>query len=162
MIENNELHNFYRDQQEEIKSLFVSDEEGSTPEQIFTEMILSLLTDAGETENYRVSYDEKVNRRGVEHKINAYSLYEDYETLDLFITSYFDDKEIQSLSKKDAEKAMSRLLSFFENAVFNKYITKIEESSQIFDLAQTLAKANQIEESLTRINLFLITNMIIH
>ncbi|WP_367344163.1 AIPR family protein [Methanomethylovorans sp.] len=158
MIENNELHNFYRDQQEEIKSLFVSDEEGSTPEQIFTEMILSLLTDAGETENYRVSYDEKVNRRGVEHKINAYSLYEDYETLDLFITSYFDDKEIQSLSKKDAEKAMSRLLSFFENAVFNKYITKIEESSQIFDLAQTLAKANQIEESLTRINLFLITN----
>lgn len=158
MIENNELHNFYRDQQEEIKSLFVSDEEGSTPEQIFTEMILSLLADAGETENYRVSYDEKVNRRGIEHKINAYSLYEDYETLDLFITSYFDDKEIQSLSKKDAEKAMSRLLNFFENAVFNKYITKIEESSQIFDLAQTLAKANQIEESLTRINLFLITN----
>jgi hypothetical protein len=69
-------------------------------------MALSLLADAGETENYRVSYDEKISKRGVEHKINGYSLYENYETLDLFITLYHGKDEIQLVSKKDVEKAM--------------------------------------------------------
>ncbi|MDN5308907.1 MAG: hypothetical protein PWP14_301 [Methanolobus sp.] len=158
MLENKELQNFYIDQQEEIKSILVADEDGTTPEQIFTEIVLSLLADAGETENYRVSYDEKVNKRGIEHKVNAYSLYENYETLDLFITIYFDNDEIQSVAKKDVEKATDRLSKFFKNAIFNDYIDKIEESSQIFDLAQTLAKVNDVKEMLTRINIFVLTN----
>ncbi len=158
MLENNELQMFNTDLQEEIKSILVSEEEGTTPEQIFTEISLSLLADAGETENCRVSYDEKITRRGVEHKINGYSLYENYETLDLFITLYHGKDEIQSVSKKDVEKAMNKLLNFFQNAIFGDYINKIEESSQIFDLAQTLAKVEAVKEYLSRVNLFLITD----
>ncbi|WP_319506049.1 AIPR family protein [uncultured Methanolobus sp.] len=158
MLENKELQNFYIDQQEEIKSILVAEEEGATPEQIFTEMVLSLLADAGETENYRISYDEKINKRGIEHKVNAYSLYENYETLDLFITIYFDNDEIQSVAKKDIEKATGRLSKFFSNAIYNDYIDKIEESSQIFDLAHTLAKVNDVKEMLTRVNIFVLTN----
>jgi len=158
MIENKELQKFYTDLQEEIKSCLVSEEEGTTPEQIFTETALSLLADAGETENYRVGYDEKVSKRGVEHKVNGYSLYENYETLDLFITVYFEDDEIQSLTKTEAESAIDKPLKFFKNAIYNDYINKIEESSQIFDLAHTLANASEIKEFLTRVNIFLITN----
>lgn len=158
MLENNELQMFNTDLQEEIKSILVSEEEGTTPEQIFTEIALSLLADAGETENYRVSYDEKINKRGVEHKVNGYSLYENYETLDLFITLYHGKDEIQSVTKKDVEKAMDKLMNFFQNAIFGEYINKIEESSQIFDLAQTLAKVEEVKEYLTRVNLFLITD----
>jgi hypothetical protein len=158
MFENKELQKYYTDLQEEIKSGLVSDEEGNTPEQIFTEIALSLLADAGETENCVVCYDEKVSKRGIEHKVNGYSLYETYDKLDLFITLYFPNDEIQSVTKTEAEKAIDRILKFFKNAINNDYISEIEASSQIFDLAHTLAKNKEVRELLTRVNIFLITN----
>ena len=87
-MENKELQKFYIDIQEDINSTLITEEEGTNPEQIFTELALSYLSDAGETENYRVCFDEKISKRGIEHKINGYSLYENYETLDLFVTIY--------------------------------------------------------------------------
>lgn len=157
-MENKELQKFYIDIQEEINSSLISEEEGTNPEQVFTELALSYLADAGETENYRVCFDEKISKRGVEHKINGYSLYENYETLDLFVTIYNGDVTIQSVSKGDADKTIERALKFFRNAIYKDYVNEIEESSEIFDLAQTLANANEVKEYLTRVNIFLITN----
>lgn len=157
-LENRELQKFYTDLQEEVKLTLVSEEEGTTPEQVFSEMVLSLLADAGETENFRVSYDEKISKRGVEHKLNGYALYENYETLDLFITLYLENAEIQSVTKTEAEKAIDRLLKFFRNAVNKDYVNEIEESSQVFDLAHTLANVKEVKEFLARVNIFLITN----
>jgi hypothetical protein len=81
-MENKELSKFYIDLQEEINANLVTEEEGTNPEQVFTELSFQLPSEAGETENYRVCFDEKISKRGVEHKINGYSLYENYETLD--------------------------------------------------------------------------------
>jgi hypothetical protein len=155
---NQELNKFYIDFQEDIKSTLITEEEGSNPEQIFTEKALSLLADAGETENYRICFDEKISKRGVEHKINGYALYENYETLDLFVTLYNSDVVIQSTTKSDVEKTIDRAVKFFRNSIYKEYVNEIEESSQIFDIAQTLANAPEIKEYLTRINVFLITN----
>jgi hypothetical protein len=116
------------------------------------------LSEAGETENYRVCFDEKISKRGVEHKINGYSLYENYETLDLFVTIYNGDSKIQGITKGDAEKTIDRAVKFFRNAVYKDYVHDIEESSEIFDLAQTLANVPEVKEYLTRVNVFLITN----
>lgn len=157
-MENKELQKFYIDIQEEIKSTLVTEEDGTNPEQVFTELALSYLSDAGETENYRVCFDEKISRRGVEHKINGYSLYENYETLDLFVTMYNSDPTIQSVTKGDAEKTIDRAVKFFRNAIYKDYVNEIEESSEIFDLAQTLGNVPEVKEFLTRINVFLITN----
>lgn len=157
-MENKELQKFYVDLQEEINSSLISEEEGTNPEQIFTELALSFLSDAGETENYRVCFDEKISKRGVEHKINAYSLYENYETLDLFVTTYNGDATIQSVKKSDAEKTSDRAVKFFRNAVYKDYVNEIEESSEIFDLAQTLANVPEVKEFLTRVNVFFLTN----
>ncbi|SOE20874.1 AIPR protein [Spirosomataceae bacterium TFI 002] len=157
-MENQELQKFYVDNQEEIKATLISEEDGTNPEQIFTELALSLLQEAGETENYRVCFDEKISRRGIEHKINGYSLYENYETLDLFVTIYNADSKIQSIAKGEAEKTLERAVKFFRNAIYKDYVNEIEESSEIFDLAQTLANVPEIKEYLTRVNIFLITN----
>ncbi len=157
-MENKELQKFYIDVQEEIKSSLISDEEGTNPEQVFTELALSFLSDAGETENYRVCFDEKISKRGVEHKINGYSLYENYETLDLFVTIYNGDSNIQNVTKGEADKAIERAVKFFRNAIYKDYVNDIEESSEIFDLAQTLANVPEVKEYLTRVNIFLITN----
>ncbi|WP_340153400.1 AIPR family protein [uncultured Marivirga sp.] len=157
-MENKELQKFYIDIQEEINSTLVTEEEGTNPEQVFTELALSYLSDAGETENYRVCFDEKISKRGVEHKINGYSLYENYETLDLFVTIYNGDSTIQSVTKGDADKTVDRAVKFFRNAIYKDYVNEIEESSEIFDLAQTLANVPEVKEYLTRVNIFLITN----
>lgn len=158
MIGNKELIKFYTEIQEDVKTSLLSAEAGATPEQIFTDLGLSLLADAGETENYRICYDEKLSKRGVEHKINAYALYENYETLDLFITIYKAEDTPQVVPKTDAEKAIDRLTKFFRNAMYKDYVHEIEESSEIFDLAQTLANVPEVKEFLTRVNVFLITN----
>lgn len=157
-MENKELQKFYIDLQEEINSSFISEEESTNPEQIFTELALSYLSEAGETENYRVCFDEKISKRGVEHKINGYSLYENYETLDLFVTIYNGDSTIQSVTKGDADKTIERAIKFFRNAIYKDYVNEIEESSEIFDLAQTLANVPEVKEFLTRVNIFLLTN----
>ncbi|AEE50439.1 AIPR family protein [Haliscomenobacter hydrossis] len=156
---NKELSQFYIDLQEEINAILISEEEGTNPEQVFTELALSFLSEAGETENYRVCFDEKISKRGVEHKINGYSLYENYETLDLFVTLYNGGgSTIQSTTKGEAEKAIERAVKFFRNAVYKDYVNEIEESSEIFDLAHTLANIPEVKEYLTRVNIFLITN----
>jgi hypothetical protein len=157
-MENKELQKFHIDLQEDINASLISAEEGTNPEQIFTEQTLSYLSDAGETENYRVCFDEKISKRGVEHKINGYSLYENYETLDLFVTLYNGDSTIQNVTKGEVEKTIDRGVKFFRNAVYKEYVNEIEESSEIFDLAQTLANVPEVKEYLTRVNVFLLTN----
>lgn len=157
-MENKELQKFYIDIQEEINSTLITEEEGTNPEQIFTELALSYLSDAGETENYRVCFDEKLSQRGVEHRINGYALYENYETLDLFITIYNSDSEVQLIKKIDSDWSISKIENFLRTAVYKDYVNDIEESSEIFDLAQTLANVPEVKEFLTRVNIFLITN----
>lgn len=158
MIENKELNKFYKEIQEEIKSSLISEEDGASPEQLFTEYALAILAENGETENYRVSYDEKISKRGTEHKVNGYALYENYETLDLFISIYNPSDDIQTIPKPDADKALDRLTKFFRNTIYKDYVNEIEESSEIFDLAQTLTNVKEVNEFLTRVNIFLITN----
>lgn len=157
-MENKELQRFYVDIQEDINSTLITEEEGTNPEQVFTELALSLLQEAGETENYRVCFDEKISKRGIEHKLNGYSLYENYETLDLFVTIYNSDSEIRNLPKGDTDKTIERAVKFFKNAIYKQYVNEIEESSEIFDLAHTLANVPEVKEYLTRVNIFLITN----
>jgi hypothetical protein len=157
-MDNKELQKFYIDLREDINLTLVTDEEGTNPEQIFTNLALTFLSDAGETENYRVCFDEKISKRGVEHKINGYSLYENYETLDLFTTVYFHDNEIQSLKKNEIEKYYEKAIKFFHSAMDKNYVNEIEESSEIFDLAHTLANVKEVKKNLTRVNVFIITN----
>lgn len=157
-MENKEIQKFYIDVQEEIKASLISEEEGTNPEQVFTEIALSFLSDAGETENYRVCFDEKISKRGIEHKINGYSLYENYETLDLFVTLYNGDSTIQNIPKGDSDRTIDRAVKFFRNAIYKNYVNEIEESSEIFDLAHTLSNVPDVKEYLTRVNIFLLTN----
>jgi hypothetical protein len=157
-LENIELQKFLTSFQEEVKAIFKTAEEGTTPEEVFTDLALSMLSDSGETENYRLCYDEKVSKRGVEHKINAYALSENYETLDLFITIYNETDKVQVVSKPDADKAIERLMKFFKNAAYKDYVSEVEDSSEIFDLAHTIANSPEIKEFLTRVNIFLLTD----
>jgi hypothetical protein len=88
-MEINEITKFYKNILQDIRVNQITDEEGGTLEQLFTQYATDMLVEAGESENVFLAYDEKSLGTKNQHKINAYSVSENYETVDLFITTLF-------------------------------------------------------------------------
>ena len=168
-IENIELNKFYSSLMQDISASQSTDEEGAISEQVFTQIAVDLLATSGESENIVVKYDEKGLGTPKQHKINAYAISENYETVDLFITIFNGTDEITKISNPEIETASKRILNFFRKAIYsienekssyfkNEYVDEIEESSEIFQFAYTLAKSQDVKENLIRVNAFIITN----
>jgi len=104
-IEEIELNRFFQSGLQELKNEQLSREEGGTLEELFTEWAVNLLSDAGETENARIAYDEKSLGTKNQHKINAYSISDNYETIDLFITVFNGSEDLSRIPKDDIETA---------------------------------------------------------
>src|SRR4051794_40017783 len=94
LLEQAELQKFYQALTLEIKSQQLSEEDGGNLEQFFTQWAVDLLADGGETENVRVAYDEKALGTRNQHKINGYSISDNYETIDVFITIFKGTDEL--------------------------------------------------------------------
>lgn len=168
-IENIELNKFYSSLMLDIAATQSTDDEGAISEQVFTQYTVDLLASVGESENVVVKYDEKGLGTPKQHKINAYAISENYETVDLFITVYSGTDEIAKISGQEIETAAKRILNFFRKAIYSledekvkyfrgEYVDEIEESSEIFQFAYTLAKSQDIKENLVRVNAFILTN----
>ena len=56
----NEIEKFYNSLRQEISTIQFSQEEGESQEQAFTRICLDMLTQANETDNAVVAYDEKI------------------------------------------------------------------------------------------------------
>jgi len=158
MTVNKELQRFIIDTYEDITALVQVSDEGAVPEQIFTDLALQSLEEAGETENYRLCYDEKVSGRGIEHKINGYAIHESLETIDIFTTVYNSTYDITVAPKGDIDKAISRSNKFLENIFFKNYLAEIAESSEVFDFVNSVTNYPELKSNLSRINVFVISN----
>jgi hypothetical protein len=157
-IEKTELSRFYQELIQEIKSIQLSSEEGGNLEQIFTQCAVDLIAAAGETENVRVAYDENSLGRKNQHKINAYAISENYETIDLFITIFKGTDDIVRIAKDEIDTAAKRISNFLIKGLSKNYVHEIEESSEIFDLANTLNGSDDLAENLVRINAIIISD----
>lgn len=135
-----------------------SGDEGSATQQVFTQIAVEMLADAGETENVVVAYDEKDLQRKGQHRINAYAVSENYETVDLFISVFSQLESIQTVAKAEIDRATTQISNFFRKAIDNNYVDKIEESSEIFEFADTLANYQELKENLIRVNAVILTN----
>lgn len=153
------VEDFYNELYQEIKSTQVVEEDGGIQEQIFTQIAIDYLADAGETENARVCFDRKEDKLGrTMHKLNGYALSENYETLDIFVTVFKGVDTPFTLNKQETETSINQVERFFRNAVYKDYINELEESSEVFDLAHTLAEVKEVREFLSRVNIFVLTN----
>lgn len=168
-IESIELNKFYTEWMQEIAATQQADEEGANSEQIFTQNAIDLLTEAGEVENARLAYDEKALGTSKQHKINAYAISENYETIDLFISIFKGNEEITKTNNDEVETASKRISNFFRKAIYSndneksriyrtEYVEEIEETSEIFQFANTLGKEKELRENLVRINATILTN----
>ncbi|WP_373426906.1 AIPR family protein [Chryseobacterium lathyri] len=153
-----ELLRFYQNLLQDIRATQLSEEEGGNTEQIFTQIAVDLLVSAGETENVRLAYDKKGVGTKNQHQINAYSISDNYETLDLFITILKGTDEPARTTSAETETAQKRILNFFRKAVYKDYVNEIEESSDIFQLANELASSQELRENLIRVNAIILTD----
>jgi len=156
--ENSELNRFYQNTIQELKNIQISREEGGSLEELFSEWSVDLLAEAGETENVRVAYDEKALGTKNQHKINAYSISDNYETIDLFIAVFKGVIEPAKILKDEIDTASKRIANFFRKGIYKDYVNEIEESSPIFDFAHTLSNSQDIKSSLVRVNAIILTD----
>jgi len=155
----NEINRFYQSLNQDVIALQVgNEEEGGSQEQTFTRIAVDMLAEAGETENVDVAYDEKdIGKRG-QHKINAYAVYDNYETVDLFISIFNFTETISVITKSEIERATVRITNFLKKAIKKKYLNEIAESTSIFEFANTLANYKDLKDKLVRINAIILTN----
>lgn len=156
-MENLELNKFYLNLQQDIRTEQLSEEEGGTLEQLFTQFAVNLLSDTGETENARIAYHESIIPRN-RHKINAYAISDNYETLDLFVTLLKSTDDPVRIQKSELDDISKLIVNFFSKAKYKEFAGELEESSEIFDLAHTLSDSALLKENLVRVNVFVITD----
>lgn len=157
-MENKELIKHYQSLAQEIRATQLSEEDGGNSEQIFTQIAINNLADAGETENANLAFDKKAIGTRNQHQINAYAISDNYENLDLFITVFKGTDEISTVNKAEIETAQKRVSNFFNKCISKEYVNEIEESSEIFQLANTLANYQEIKENLVRVNAIILTD----
>ncbi len=154
----NELNKFYQSLMQDVVAMQSGDDDGNTQEQVFTRICQEMLSEAGETENAYIAYDERDLGRKGQHKINGYAISDNYENVDLFISIFNNKQEICSISKSEIDTAVKRISNFFRKAIYNDYVNEIAESSEIFEFADTLANYGELKDNLIRINAFILTN----
>jgi hypothetical protein len=151
-----ELDQYINEMFFEIDSLVESEAEGSTTEDVFSEHVLNMLSEAGETEGPIACRYEKENKwEKTELKVNGYSIDESMETLDLFISEYRHTKESYKVSKPDFDNLI-KCSTAFANAALKGYEGSIEPSARdIFGLVSTVSKHRN---DFIRVNIFLMSN----
>jgi AIPR protein len=153
--ENTQLTTFYNILRQDVHAAVEMEEEGGISEEKFTDIVISYLSEAGETENARECRDIKEDKIGRKiHKVNGYALSENYETLDLFVTIYNGTDAPSKIYKDDITSAVNQCTRFLKNSV-NGYVEEIEESSPVFDLALTIRRNHK---DLVRVNIFILTD----
>lgn len=152
-----DISKYYQSLYQDIRATQLSEEDGGNSEQIFTQIAINNLADAGETENASLAFDKKVSGNN-KHQINAYAISDNYETLDLFITIFKGTDDISTITKSDVETAQKRISNFFKKSITKTYVHEIEESSEIFQLVNTLANYDEIKENLVRVNAIILSD----
>jgi hypothetical protein len=153
-----EVEKFYSSLLQDVKSEAHAIENGGMYEPVFTQYAIDLLADAGETENACEAYEEKWLGTQKQLKINGYAISDNYETVDLYISLFYDEENIPRVPKADIDQAEKRITNFFRTAFYKDFVNQIEESSPIFQFAYSLAEFSELRENLVRINAVILTN----
>ncbi|TXE13738.1 AIPR family protein [Algoriphagus aquimarinus] len=150
-----ELEQYLLELYHEVNSLVYADEDGASKENKFTEYIMELLSEAGETESIRLCPYLKENKlENIQFKINGYAIEEGFETLDIFITHNLDTNQLYRLGKPEFDKLIKWPVGFL-NAAFKGHLQDIEPSTEAYGLA-SLIRDNHKE--IIRVNVFILSN----
>ena len=153
-----EINKYYTSLLQDIRTMQSTAEDGETQEQLFTQIAIEMLAEAGETENATPAYDEKELGTKRQHKINGYGMSDNYEEVCLFISIFQNGETPAVVHKEEIDRAAKRVANFFRKAFYNDYANEIDETSPVFQFAYDLAQFPELRDTLVRVKAIIITN----
>lgn len=150
-----ELDEFTNGLLQEAYNRIEQQEHGGITQNFLTEVFMEYLCDAGATANTIPCSYLKMNKRGHKQmKVDGFALDEGYETIDLFVSSYFLEGRAVRIPKAEITKA-GNLIKKFLNGAIKGHLEDMEESADVFELTRLLW---QKRHSFIRANLFILTD----
>lgn len=116
---------------------------GSTypyPELVFAEIVMKHMEDVGMTYEPQVCHlDNKVGAANI--RLSGYSVSEDGDRLDLFVTVYRNSGDLQSVPDAETQKAAEYCLRFLKLSAEGKMTKTIDPSHDAYELAMHIERA---------------------
>lgn len=122
-------------------------------EKVFVEKMSSYLSESGAVENIETCYGRKAS---IGIKVNAYAFNDDGGILSLFVADFDSINYGKSISKTNVEKALKRVMKYYENSVKGMKM-EMEESQEDYSLAQFIYEEHS---KIKRVEYYLLTNSI--
>lgn len=126
-----------------------SEEDETTREDKFTEIMLDALEEADETENAVICYHKKTGL-----KVNGYGMNDSGDILDIFVSEFSGQVPSVSLPKSETEQIFRRAENFFEKCLDGYYIN-LEEAQPVYDLSDLIYRYSS---EFRKIRFFLLTD----
>ena len=154
----NATEEYHKLLKQEIETRMLSLENGGNKPQLFTRYVIDLLKMNGEVDNVIVAYDEETNPSRKPHKINAFSINDDYTTVSLFVTIYKSQKSIVTVTEREVNEAIKLVSNFYIKATQEDYVTKLTDSAEIVGCAHILGKDEEFRDNVQQVNIYVLTN----
>jgi hypothetical protein len=155
---NSELTNFAAFLTKEVNDSLNQSGEGGFKEAAFTQLAMEYMADADETGNVQVCTAVHRNKTGNRlRQINGYGLWDNYETLDLFIADFKGDGQNYTLDKSRAASAINLALRYLDLLLKGTF-EDIEDSATEREFRQNFAI---FKENILRIRLILLTDGVV-
>ncbi|MHC1745630.1 MAG: AIPR family protein [Negativicutes bacterium] len=143
------LNKFYIELMEQVSIAMDTETFGWEREDFFTSVMLEYLEDAGETEDPVLC---PFRDHGIQ--LNAYSLSEDFETVDIFVGIYSEGEMPQNVTRTDVDAAIKRAVQLYRKAINNLY-TSFKKDSDTYEFAVSL---HNHKSDIKKVRIFAITN----
>lgn len=148
------LQEFLHETQSEVRSQM---NDGSPfAELVFSEIIMSHMSDIGMTyEPVLCHFQGKVQNAIL--RLTGYSLSEDGDQLDLFVSLYRGVDDLTPVSDSDAKTAVSQCVKFLQLCAEGKLAAKVDPSSDVYSLALTI---REIYNELEQVRVYVLTDCV--
>lgn len=149
-----EITDFHREFLAEVQG--EADAQGLITTEAFLERLGEILDEAGELSSFAQCYHEgSFSRKTVQIDAYGWDPEDEEGVLSLVIADFHRGAEPGSMNKTDVSRLLSRLVQFVMAALDREYREALEESSQVFVLADLIKRS---WKKITKIKLILVTN----
>lgn len=149
MGNNKTLKEFYDEFMEEVAVAADMETSGWTKDDFLTSLMLEYLEEVGE-----VTSPIMCPFRSYGLQLNAYSISEDYASLDIFVSIYSDNDSPRTVSQNDIDTAIKRAIQLYQKAT-NDLHTSFERDNDTYEFAITI---NQQKDQIKTVRICALTN----
>ena len=138
-----ELIDFLKNIQNDVQTEIATRTEESGPqglyaEVIFTEIVTQHMSEIGMTFEPEVCrYHAQIHPIGI-LRLSGYSISEEADQLDLYVTEYSGNNELENIPDSEIKAAAERCLKFLKYCVEKKLSSKMDESHEAYPLVRTI------------------------